>query len=295
MRIAILGGAGNMGRWLIRHFAEQNHSLVISDPKTPELGSLPRSGDIEIASDNKTAVNNAGVVVVSVPMNETATVVRDVAPHMKRDSILCEISSLKMNLIDSLEASTKDGIRPLSIHPMFGPGAQSLRKKILLIPIVDSENERKALERLFPKAVIITVDANRHDQIMALTLSLPYFMNMILASILAKEDVQVLKQIGGTTFEIQSVLTGGIMAQSPDLHYHLHNLNQHAMDILTSLSSRIEGMLEPLIECDQDAFQESYESVKNALERSMDSARAYQDMYQLLDFLEHHKASEGPR
>ncbi|MBS3795801.1 MAG: prephenate dehydrogenase/arogenate dehydrogenase family protein [Candidatus Thorarchaeota archaeon] len=295
MTIAILGGAGNMGCWLTRHFAGQNRSLVISDPQTPDLGKLLPSCDIRVTSDNKTAVNNAEVVVVSVPMNKTAAVIREVVPHMKRKSILCEISSLKMNLVDALEESTNHDIRPLSIHPMFGPGAQSLHKKILLIPIIDSENEQEVVKSLFPNAAIITVEADRHDQIMALTLSLPYFMNMILASVLAKEDVQVLKQIGGTTFEIQTVLTGSIMAQSTDLHYHLHRLNQYAMDTLTSLPSRIESLLEPLIQWDQEGFQESYERIKTALERSMDSARAYHDMYHILDFMEQHKASEGKR
>jgi prephenate dehydrogenase len=292
MRIAILGGAGNMGSWLIRHFSEQSHSLTISDPKDPKLNDLPSSCDIEVVSDNESAVNNAKIVFVSVPLNKTVAVIREVVPHMKENSVLCEISSLKDRLVNVLEDSANYGLRPLSIHPMFGPGARSLRKKILLIPIIDSEKEQRLAESLFPNAELITVDANRHDRLMALTLSLPYFMNMIVASVIVREDVQVLKRIGGTTFEIQSILTGSIMSQSVDLHYSLHKSNSQAMDVLRDLSDRIDSTLTYLIDGNENGFKQFYERIRNSFEESTDLANAYQDMYRILECLDSENRSE---
>jgi len=292
MRIAILGGAGNMGSWLIRHFSESNHSLIISDPKDPKLGDLLSPCDIEVVSDNEYAVNNAEIVFASVPLNKTVAVIREVVPHMKENSVLCEISSLKDRLVNVLEDSANHGIRPLSIHPMFGPGARSLRKKILLIPIIDSEKERRLAESLFPNAELITVDANRHDRIMALTLSLPYFMNMIVASVMMREDLQVLRRIGGTTFEIQSILTGSIMSQSVDLHYSLHKSNSQAMDILKGLSDRIDSALEYLVDGNENGFEQFYEQIRDSFEENMDLANAYQEMYRILECLDSENKSE---
>ncbi|MGV9103438.1 MAG: prephenate dehydrogenase/arogenate dehydrogenase family protein [Candidatus Thorarchaeota archaeon] len=293
MRIAILGGAGEMGSWLVGHFADTDHSLIISDPEAMNSRNLHPSCNIEMAVDNIAAVENADFVFVSVPMNKTAAVIREVIPHMRKNAVVCEISSSKTIVLDALKEAAKHAIQPLSTHPMFGPGATSLHKKILLIPIIHRDDERELVESVFPDAEIIPIDAAQHERVMTLTLSLPYFMNMVLASILIKEDIQVLKRMGGTTFDIQSVLTASIMAQSADLHYFLHTLNPQAMDLLTDLPAKIDCILGHLTDGNRNRFRKSYERIKNTFERSMDSVSAYEEMYRILECMDGENNSEG--
>ncbi|MHA2301293.1 MAG: prephenate dehydrogenase/arogenate dehydrogenase family protein, partial [Candidatus Thorarchaeota archaeon] len=224
----------------------EGHSLVASDTRGDELRDLAETSNIVLASGNAAAVKDADVVVVSVPIGITAEVIQEITPHMKNDAVLCEISSVKGEIPKTLRKASEYGIRPLCIHPMFGPGASSLRKKIAIIPIIDLASEDKLVETLFPGCQIIVADSEEHDRIIALTISLPYFVNSVLASVLADEDISLLERLGGTTFNVQLMLTGSIMFQPSVLHTSLHSENKNVIPILERFQQKTKESLASL-------------------------------------------------
>ncbi|MFQ5834012.1 MAG: prephenate dehydrogenase/arogenate dehydrogenase family protein [Candidatus Thorarchaeota archaeon] len=292
MKIAVIGGAGRMGRWLLEHFDEHGHTLIASDPQSNELREIAELFDLTLASSNAAAAKNADVVVISVPIEITAEVIQEVAPHMKRDAVLCEISSVKGKIPEVLHEIVALQLRPLSIHPMFGPGARSLNKKMVLVPISDPEDEQRLVEALFPKYQIITVDREEHDRAMALTVSLPYFVNMIIASVLSDEDLTSLRRLGGTTFAVQLLLTGSIMSNSCALHAALHKENPHVDSVLRNFQSKLESGLATLTQ-DTNDFRELYTNVKSNLEQHMNLENKYGEMYRLLEIMGRGTVSEG--
>ncbi|MBY8996988.1 MAG: prephenate dehydrogenase/arogenate dehydrogenase family protein [Candidatus Thorarchaeota archaeon] len=287
MRIAIIGGAGNMGSWLVTHFLKKNHTLIVSDPKFEGV----QSEEFETTTSNVVAVNNADLVLISVPLIQTSSVIQEVFPHMKENSVLCEISTLKSNVIEVLRNESTNRIRTLCIHPLFGPGASALRKKYALIPIKELEGEMNLAKSLFPDSQFIVVEADEHDRIMALTLSLPYFTNMILGSVLKDENIPLIEQLTGTTFAIQFMLTGSIMSHTSAFHLSLHKENNHSMEILQKLKSGIEEALS-LLANDVDEFKRSYNNLKSRLEEHLDLEEKYQEMYRLLEVMEKKKGVE---
>jgi prephenate dehydrogenase len=279
MRTAILGGAGGMGRFLVKHFLEQNHSVVISDPRHIEISG------VEKASNNKDAVIDSDLILISVPMEDTSQVIREVIPNLKRDSILCEISTLKSNVVENLRYAASRHIRPLSIHPLFGPSVDNLTKKFALIPIIDSQREEQLLEMLFPGSRIIVVDAENHDRIMALTLSLPYFTNMILAAVLKDEDISLLEELSGTTFAVQFMLTASIMSHTSHFHSSLLSENTYTLEVLEKFLSISKDELTRLTR-DFDEFKKSYLEVKSVLEEKISLDEKYREMYRVLEVME---------
>jgi prephenate dehydrogenase len=286
MRVAVIGAAGQMGKWLLDHFTSQGHTLVASDSRSDELRELAEINDLILASSNTVAVKDADVVVVSVPIGTTIEVLQDIAPRMKPNAVLCEISSVKGDVPSILQKLSEDGIRPLCIHPMFGPGTRSTTKKITIIPILDLAAEDHLVESLFPGCEIIVADAEEHDRIVALTLSLPYFANMVLASVLAEEDIKLLEKLGGTTFAIQLLLTGSIMSQSSTLHASLHFENKHVLDLLQKLQLRIKESISSLEDNDLVTFEQIFSTSKEGLGVGVDLEGKYVEMYKLLEIME---------
>ncbi len=285
MRIAVIGGAGRMGRWLLDHFAEHGHTLIASDPRSDELREIAESFELTLASSNAAAAKNADVVIISVPIESTAKVIREVAPHMKRDAVLCEISSVKGKIPEVLQEIAAFNIQPLCIHPMFGPGARFLNRKIVLVSISNPEDEQRLVESLFPTHQIVTVDQEEHDRAMALTVSLPYFVNLIVASVIADEDLTWLRRLGGTTFPVQLLLTGSIMSNSCALHAAVHRENRHVESVLKRFQLNLERGLASLTEGTND-FREFYSSTKSSLEKHMSLENKYDEMYRLLEIME---------
>jgi prephenate dehydrogenase len=123
---------------------------------------------------------------------------------------------------------------------------------------------------------------------MALTLTLPYFINMVLASILKDENISLIEQLSGTTFKVQFMLTGSIMFHTSAFHHALHRENKYSLEILQKLKSRIEDELSLLVN-DVDEFKRSYNSLKSILEEQLNLEEKYQEMYRLLEVMEKRK------
>jgi len=282
VRIAVIGGAGRMGQWLVKHFNSLGHSVVISDPVSLEHDVI---GKTSRARNNIHAVDGAEAVIVSVPIEKTTEVIREVAPHLREGAILCEISSVKDRTPNVLKRCVVHKIQPLCIHPMFGPGSRTQAKKILLLPILDAKSEQGIVTTLFPNAQVILTSQEEHDRAMALTISLPYLVNMVLASVYVEEDITLLQRMGGTTFTIQLLLTSSVMSNDSCLHKAIHTTSEHSMSILSKFALIFQKSLMNLTS-DVNEFVESYKALQGSLQHKVDLDEKYREMYHILETLE---------
>jgi chorismate mutase/prephenate dehydrogenase len=273
-----------MGGWLTEYMRSLGHSLVVSDAASGQMGSSLESQEITIVSGNVAAVEDADVVIISVPIENTKEIINEVVQHMKEKAVLCEISSVKGKTPMTLQESAVHNVRPLCIHPLFGPGVSFQTKKIVLLPIIDSDSELHLVHTLFPDCQVVITTPEIHDRAMALNISLPYFVNMVLASVFAKEDLSLLQQLGGTTFAVQLLLTSSIMSNSPDLHRALHTTNEHTLGILRKFEFLFQKSLAALSE-DIEEFVISYKALQESLEQSVSLNQKYSEMYHLLELM----------
>lgn len=286
MKVAVIGGAGRMGRWLVRYFVSQGHGVVVSDVRLDEARAVAEEAGVEVAGSNVEAVKDADLVVVSVPIGATPAVVREIAPHSRKGTVIAEISSLKARAAEALAELAGLGVRPLSLHPLFGPGVRRLKgMKVAVVPILDSKAETKLAEELFPEAEIVVAAAEEHDRAMALTLSLPYFVNMAFASVIGGEDLAVLKKLEGTTFKLQLTLAESIMAEDPALHASLQMNNEYVARCLDRFLSQAETIRGCIAEKDEEKFTAFYDRVRGLLSKDVDFPKAYEKMYDVLEIL----------
>jgi len=138
-----------------------------------------------------------------------------------------EISSLKSRVVPVLEKIAQRGVKTVSVHPL-GPGAEgTVNEKVALIPISDPSSELQLAKTFFPGADLIVVEAEEHDKAMALTLSLPHFLNIAFGSVIGEENLETLKKLGGTTFALQLILCEGVMTENPELYASIQMSNEH--------------------------------------------------------------------
>jgi len=286
LKVAIIGGAGRMGKWLVKYFLGRGHAVIISDIKHDEAKAVAISMDVKLAKDNIEAVKDAGLCVVSTPIEVTPKVLREIASEVKEAAIVMEISSLKSGVIQVLEEIGRRNVKILSIHPLFGPGADKLtEEKIVLVPVLEPTSETRLVRRFFPEADIIVVEAEEHDRIMALTLSLPHFLNIVFASVVSEEDLNVLKKLGGTTFTLQSIISEGVMTEDPGLYASIQMSNKYTVRYLEKFISRAETLKEYIARKDSKNFFQFYANILSSLIKDEEFSRAYERMYKVLEAL----------
>ncbi|MEM2994881.1 MAG: prephenate dehydrogenase/arogenate dehydrogenase family protein [Candidatus Bathyarchaeia archaeon] len=286
MKVAILGAAGRMGRWLVQYFINQGFALTVFDIKEEGLKELSKTYKVKIARDNLDAVENAELTVVSVPIDKTVEILREVCPKLKKGSVVVEIASVKEGIVGALRSLSKFDVQPLSLHPLFGPMQKLKRKKIALISIVNAEKELETARKIFPDAEFVVVDAEQHDRVMAAMLSLPYFVNVALASTLKDEDFKVLEKLCGTTSTLQLTLVGGIMAQDPELHVSLHTTNKYAAEYLDKFVSEAEKLRDLIKSGNMKDFRKLYSEITKCISKSLNFEAMYEKMYVALEALQ---------
>jgi len=286
LKVTIIGGAGRMGRWLVNYFAKKGHEVTISDTRRKEAKAVAKSTGAKLARNNIEAVKDAEMTVLSTRIDVIPNVLQEISGKIQSSAIVVEISSLKSQVLPELEKMAARGVKTLSIHPLFGPGVtETIEEKIALVPVSDSFSELKLAKTIFPKAELIIVDGEEHDKAMALALSLPHFMNIVFASVIGQEDINVLKKLGGTTFALQLVLSEGVMSEDPSLYASIQMDNEFTAQILEKVLVNVETLKQLIVEKDSKGFLQFFADVQTSLMKDSDFGTAYEKMYKALEAL----------
>ncbi len=211
--IAIIGAGGRMGKWFIKYFLKKGFAVTAYDSEA-EI----KEKDVKKANSLVGAILKTDYVLLCTPTRRTPEIIRLIAKEMKRGAHLIEISSHKSRTAHALSKAPAK-ISPVCIHPMFGPGARSIKNQnIISIPVKDGKKELATAKMLFDGATFVTIDASEHDKKMAMILGLTHLVNMVFASIISKDvSASLTAKMSGTTFRTQKILSESIMTSSPEL------------------------------------------------------------------------------
>jgi prephenate dehydrogenase len=164
--IGIIGGVGGIGRWFAAFFEKEGHRVRVSGRDT---GLRPA----EMAAA-------CPVVIVSVPIGVTEAVIREVGPHMKKETLLMDLTSLKAGPVRAmLETSASEVV---GLHPLFGPGVPSLEGQNIVLCPARAERWIPWVRELLGRngANLIEATPERHDEIMAVVQALNHLNTLIL-------------------------------------------------------------------------------------------------------------------
>ena len=276
-----------MGCWFSRYFNNKGIGLSVYDINP---ASMKCSSNTIIYENITNCVQGADLVLVCVPTKTTPVMIHECASKMKPGAILAEISSVKQQTSMALKKISSK-IKPLCIHPMFGPGRKDLKQmKILLIPVRNEENELKILNEIFEEAIVVVIpNAKIHDELIGVVLGLTHYINMVFAGTISKQDLSYLRDVTGTTFEIQSLLAASIMTEEPDLLISLllenHSVKKHIQNYLSE-SNKVARLI--FNENDLD-LKTKYLKTRSILQQHQNLESSYKRMYQIVEKLRDYK------
>ena len=109
---------------------------------------------------------------------------------------------------------------------------------------------------------------------MASILSLPYFMNLVFARVIADGDLALMKELAGPTFEVQMAVTQSIVGESAELTRSLINDNVFSWSLVQNFMDEANH-LTTLFESGSDVVNPFLENLKESMggKQALDSAR----------------------
>ncbi len=286
-KITIIGGTGRMGKWFAKFFQNKGYNVIISS-RSPKKGeSIAKDIKVEYETNWHKASQIADIVLIATPIEVTAEIIHKISKSMKAGSILFDIASVKGKIIEALEEAEALGIRTLSIHPLFGPGAKTIDgKKVLIIPVNKSSELLKEVSELFKGASIhIIKSAKEHDKMIALTLALPHFLNIVFAKTISKFDIKELKKFQGTTFSLQLLISESVLSENPDLYYEIQKQNQVFPEILKILLEEIKESALSIKNGNKEQFCLNFKKAKVSISKDPEFKYAYKKFYKALEVI----------
>jgi prephenate dehydrogenase len=229
--IALIGGNGQMGRWFTRFFEGQGLTVLVADVDTPQT---PR----EVAAQ-------ADLVIISVPIPKVTEVVREVAPHMKPDAGLVDLTSVKQRPMSAMLAAFPGEV--VGTHPLFGPGEDSIEGRIVVLCQGRGERWFLWLKELLIRAgarVKVTTAAE-HDRLMAVVQGLAHFMLIAFGAVIRDLGVSLedLEEFSTPTFATLHSLTRRLLSQDPKLYACIQLQNPANRIALRALEDAVADIL----------------------------------------------------
>jgi len=229
--ILVVGGAGKMGRWLVRFFETQGHRVRVFDPAAG-------SSDYESVATLAEGLAGASMAFVAVPLDRVAAAVEEISATGFA-GVLCDVASVKEHLRPALEAARERGSAVTSIHPMFGAGARTLSDKVICLCDcgVPAATERVAALFRETAATLVPLSLERHDEIASYVLGLSHFLNLVFARVLATSGLTFteLAAVGSTTFHSQFSTTESVVRENPLLYYEIQKSNRFSARVYREL------------------------------------------------------------
>ena len=280
-KITLIGAGGHMGRWFSKYFVEAGYEVTGFDAEAEVTAK-----DVTVASSLVGGILQADYVLLCTPTRRTPEIIRLISKEMKRGAYLIDISSEKSKVISSL-SKIPAKINPICVHPMFGPGIRSIKKRnIISIPVRDAKEELAVAKRLFPGANFVTIDASEHDKKIATILGLPHLINLCFASVVSKDGrSQLTEKMSGPTYRVQRILAEGIMSESPDIIETIisnPDMRRHAEELWKDIGRLLTATQESKTE-DVLAY---VRACRERLEENSDLDASYKKMIKMANAIE---------
>lgn len=247
-RALVVGGAGNMGRWFVDFLESTGHEVAVADPRgAPPGRKLVRDVGAEAAGFD--------LVLLATPPSATADALRAVQGRTR--GLVVDIASLKAPHADALREAAKSGTRVASLHPMWGPSADLLAGRNVVVCDCGNADAARDAKALFAHtaANVVAMDLDEHDRFMGLVLGLPHAVSLVFGHALAQQPIPFrdVQSLGGPTFQKQVAVSREVASENKDLYYEIQRLNPHTAEVLRGLRRSLDE-LEAAV-TDREAFR----------------------------------------
>jgi chorismate mutase/prephenate dehydrogenase len=239
-----------MGRWFARFLDSQGCAVRVVDPAGSPDGFPCVAGLSDVALDDD-------FVVVAAPIRETAGLLHELARRRPR-GVVVDIGSLKTPLRAGIDALRAAGVRVASMHPMFGPSANTLAGRHVIFVDTGDAAAGAAVRRLFDATLAepVELQLEDHDRLVGWVLGLSHALNLAFAAALADSGAMAdrLARASSTTFDRQLAIARQVTAENPHLYFEIQHLNAHGGEALSALERALTTLTNAVKTGDEAAF-----------------------------------------
>lgn len=251
--VAVVGGRGGMGALVARMFGDLGHSVLVADLET------------DLAPGDAAAV--ADVVVISVPIDVTEQVIREVGPRVRPEALLMDVTSVKSGPVRAMLESTSASV--VGTHPMFGPSVHSVQGQRVVVCRARGDHWAQWVSEMFSARGLAVVEATpaHHDRMMATVQVLTHFQTQVHGLTLARLGAPLAESLRFTSpaYLMELYMGARHFAQSADLYGPIEMRNPETPSVTDAYLHAAREVADILAAGDRDRFRAMFAEVQQFL------------------------------
>ena len=276
--IGIIGGKGKMGSLFAHLFTQAGYSVLISDRHTKlQNHQLARKSD---------------VVLIAVPIEKTLSVIKKIVRHIKPNSLIMDITSIKN---DPVQAMLKSTSAVIGLHPMFNETTYGPGQTVIFCP-ARPKKWLKWLKNVFQNEFqlnLVQLTPEKHDRIMTVVQGLVHFAEISFAHALKKSGLkpQEYLKFAGPASYLKIEMAARILAQDPNLYGQIQIQNSQNLNVQKEYLDSMANLHEIITQKDAAGFDRYFKEGSRYLGAFKKSAFSESDwlIAQLLEKRQHEK------
>ena len=178
MNVGIIGGTDGLGKTLVYYFRDE-FSVFITGRDHVKGKEVADELNVSYIESNAGLANISDILVISVPIEHTSDVIREVAPFMKSGSVMIDVTSVKEEPAKTMAEVLPENIEYIPTHPIFGPRTTFLDNQVI---VLTADKKGKWYEKVYrylesKNMRIIETTAEKHDEMIAFTSQLAHVVS----------------------------------------------------------------------------------------------------------------------
>lgn len=295
MNVGIIGGSDGLGKTLVYYFRDE-FNVYISARDHEKGRRVADELNVSYIESNAGLANISDILIVSVPIQFTEDVIREVAPFMKEGSLMVDVTSVKEGPTKTMGEVLPETIEYIPTHPVFGPRTTRLDNQVIVLT-ADKKGKwyQKVYDYLTSKNMrIIETTAEKHDYMMSIVQVLTHFSFISTASAIEKlkVDLTETEDYESPIYNLMIDMIARIVAQNPYLTYNIQSLNRNGSKIRNTFAEAVLELRDVINDEDSEKFidiaikaTKHMGDIKNALGRSDKAIAALSNEYTYLNNL----------
>ena len=257
MNVGIIGGSDGLGKTLI-YYLRDEFDVYITGRDHKKGRNVADEMNVNYIESNEGLANISDILVVSVPIQHTCDVIREVAPFMKSGSVMIDVTSVKEGPTKTMGEALPENVEYIPTHPVFGPRTTRLDNQVIVLT-ADRKGKwyGKVYDYLASKNMrIIETSAEKHDFMMSIVQVLTHFSFISTASAIEKlrVDISETEDYESPIYNLMIDMIARIVSQNPYLTYNIQSMNSNGDKIRNTLAEAVLELRDVINNGDEEAF-----------------------------------------
>ncbi|HPA17660.1 MAG TPA: bifunctional chorismate mutase/prephenate dehydrogenase [Verrucomicrobiae bacterium] len=248
-RVLLVGGRGQMGQYLGRWFTGAGYEVRVLDVDDWQQVDEFCSG-IDLA-------------LVCVPIDLTTQVIGDLGPHLPPECVLADITSIKRIPLESMLAAHAGPV--IGFHPLFGPLTSTMEQQVVAATHGRGDEACQWVADQWAEwgCIVLPVEAEEHDQLMAIVQCLRHFATFAMGDFLCRRNVDITRtlELSSPIYRLELGMIGRLFAQDPGLYGEIIFGSPERRTLLLEFLDALSRHRKMLAKGDRAAFSTEFKRI----------------------------------